>query len=60
VPLRACTSAGKIDQWYYKTDKTGVVFIMNLSDAGEARALLEGLPLGQAGMMESISRLSVR
>jgi hypothetical protein len=44
--------AGKIDQWYYKTDETGVVFIMNLSNAGEARELLEKLPLGQAGMMK--------
>jgi hypothetical protein len=37
---------------YYKTDETGVVFILNLSNVGEARALLEELPLGQAGMME--------
>ncbi len=44
--------AGKIDQWYSKTDEAGVVFIVNLSNSGEARALLEGLPLGQAGMME--------
>jgi hypothetical protein len=44
--------SGKIDQWYYETDETGVVFILNLSNAGEARALLEALPLGQAGMME--------
>jgi hypothetical protein len=44
--------SGKIDQWYYETDETGIVFILNLSNAGEARALLEALPLGQAGMME--------
>jgi hypothetical protein len=44
--------SGKIDQWFYETDETGVVFILNLSNAGEARALLEALPLGQAGMME--------
>ena len=53
--IRATTRlylTGKIDQWYYETDETGVVFILNLSNAGEARALLEALPLGQAGMME--------
>jgi hypothetical protein len=44
--------AGKIDQWYFKTDETGIVLIMNLTNPSEARALLEKLPLGQAGMME--------
>jgi len=44
--------AGKIDQWYFKTDESGVVLIMNLTDPNEARELLEKLPLGQAGMME--------
>ncbi|MGH6880899.1 hypothetical protein [Hypericibacter sp.] len=44
--------AGKIDQWYFKTDESGVVFVMNLTDPTEAHALLEKLPLGKAGMME--------
>ena len=44
--------AGKIDQWYFKTDQSGVVFIMNVTDPAEAHRLLETLPLGQAGMME--------
>jgi len=55
LEVRATTRlylAGKIDQWYAKPDKTGVVFIMNLSDQKEAHDLLEKLPLGQAGMME--------
>jgi hypothetical protein len=43
---------GKIDQWYLKQDQSGVVFVMNLTDPQEARALLEKLPLGQAGLME--------
>lgn len=44
--------AGKIDQWFFKTDESGVVLIMNLADPHEAHELLEQLPLGQAGMME--------
>jgi hypothetical protein len=43
---------GKIDQWYLKQDQSGVVFVMNLTDPQEARALLDKLPLGQAGLME--------
>ncbi len=43
--------AGKIDQWYAKTDGSGAVFLMNVTDPGEAHALLEDLPLGRAGMM---------
>ena len=44
--------AGKIDQWYFKTDESGVVLILNLVDPDEAHQLLEQLPLGRAGMME--------
>ena len=43
---------GKIDQWYFKTDGSGVVFMMNVTDPEEAHRLLEKLPLGQAGLME--------
>jgi hypothetical protein len=43
--------AGKIDAWYAKPDLTGVVFILNVTTVDEARALLDPLPLGQAGMM---------
>ncbi len=43
---------GKIDQWFIKQDQSGVVFLMNVTDVKEAHALLEKLPLGQAGLME--------
>ena len=43
--------AGKIDQWFAKNDGSGPVFLMNVTDAAEAKALLEKLPLGQAGLM---------
>jgi hypothetical protein len=43
---------GKIDQWYVKADQSGVVFILNVTDPKEAKALLDKLPLGQAGLME--------
>jgi hypothetical protein len=43
--------AGKIDQWFAKSDGSGAVFLMNVTDPAEAHALLEKLPLGQADMM---------
>ena len=43
--------AGKIDEWFAKTDGSGAVFLMNVTDPAEAHALLERLPLGQAEMM---------
>ena len=43
--------AGKIDQWYVKTDQSGVVFILNVTDIKEAHQLLDKLPLGRAGQM---------
>ncbi len=42
---------GKIDQWYVRTDGSGVVFLLNLSSVDEARAMLDRLPLGQAKLM---------
>jgi hypothetical protein len=42
---------GKIDQWFAKSDGSGAVFLMNVTDTTEAHALLEALPLGKAGMM---------
>jgi hypothetical protein len=44
--------AGKIDQWYVQTASTGVVFIMNVATAAEAKTILQALPLGVAGLME--------
>jgi hypothetical protein len=43
--------AGKIDQWFAKTDGSGAVFLMNVTDPAQAHALLEDLPLGRAEMM---------
>jgi hypothetical protein len=43
--------AGKIDQWFAKSDGSGAVFLMNVTDPAEAHALLENLPLGKADMM---------
>jgi len=43
---------GKIDQWYFRNDGNGVVFLMNCSTVEEAHAILEKLPLGQHKMME--------
>jgi hypothetical protein len=43
---------GVIDQWFIQQDNSGVVFLLNVTDAGKAHGLLEKLPLGQAGLME--------
>ncbi|HEV2155785.1 hypothetical protein [Bradyrhizobium sp.] len=43
--------AGKIDGWYARPDQTGVVFILDVTTVEAAKALLDPLPLGQAGMM---------
>jgi hypothetical protein len=43
---------GKIDQWYYRNDGQGVVFVMNCTTVEEAHAILEKLPLGQHKLME--------
>jgi hypothetical protein len=43
--------AGKIDQWFAKSDGSGAVFLMNVTDPAQAHKLLEALPLGQADMM---------
>jgi hypothetical protein len=42
---------GKIDEWFAKSDGSGAVFLMNVTDPADAHRLLEKLPLGQAGMM---------
>jgi len=43
--------AGKIDQWYSLQGRTGVAFILNVTDVTVARDMLEKLPLGQAHLM---------
>jgi hypothetical protein len=44
--------AGKIDQWWIRQTQTGPVFLLNVTSLDEARALMETLPLGQAGLMK--------
>jgi hypothetical protein len=44
--------AGKIDQWFSLADRSGVVFLLNVTDLKEAHAMLEALPLGQAHLMQ--------
>jgi len=43
---------GKIDKWWVKQTQTGAVFLMNVTSVEEARALMEELPLGKAGLMK--------
>ena len=42
---------GKIDQWYSLEDRSGVVFILNMTDPQAAHAMLEELSLGKAHLM---------
>ena len=42
---------GKIDQWFVKQDRSGVVFLLRGTDADQATAMLADLPLVVAGMM---------
>jgi hypothetical protein len=41
---------GKIQQWYARSDGRGVLFIMNCSTVGEAKALMDELPLSKANL----------
>ncbi len=43
---------GKIQQWYSLIDGRGVVFVLNCSTVAEAKALMEGLPLGKAKLAD--------
>ena len=42
---------GKIDQWYSLQSRSGVAFILNVTDPAAAHEMLEKLPLGQAHLM---------
>jgi hypothetical protein len=44
--------SGKVADWYTRKDVPGVVFVLDVRDLAEARALLEALPLGRAGLMD--------
>jgi len=43
---------GTIDQWWFRHDKQGVVFLLNVSTPESAEAILEKLPLGVAKRMK--------
>jgi len=43
---------GKIDQFWYRQDGKGVVFVMTTASAAEAASLLAALPFGQVKLME--------
>ena len=43
---------GKIDQWWFNKKENAPVFLLNVTSVEEAHALLQALPLGQAGLME--------
>ncbi|MFJ5296658.1 hypothetical protein ACIQAL_09050 [Pseudomonas sp. NPDC088368] len=43
--------AGKIEQWNVRTDKSGVVFVLNVTDVAEARDMFAKMPLDRAGLM---------
>ena len=42
---------GKIDQWWFRGDGRGVVFLLNVASVEDAHAMLEKLPLGVAKLM---------
>jgi len=42
---------GKIDQWFSLQGRSGVAFILNVTDLAAAHDMLEKLPLGQAHLM---------
>jgi hypothetical protein len=43
--------AGKIEQWNVRTDQSGVVFVLNVTDVAEARAMFARMPLDKADLM---------
>jgi hypothetical protein len=42
---------GKIDQWFSLQGRSGVAFILNVTDPTTAREMLEKLPFGRAHLM---------
>jgi len=41
----------KIDQFWFRHDRLGVVFLVNAATVDEAKAIVGGLPLAEAGFM---------
>jgi hypothetical protein len=42
---------GKIDQFWFREDKPGVVFLMNAASVDEAKAAINNLPLAANGIL---------
>jgi hypothetical protein len=40
---------GKIEQFWYRQDKPGVIFLMNVETIEDAKAAVEALPLTEGG-----------
>jgi hypothetical protein len=40
---------GKIEQFWYRQDKPGVIFLMDVPSLDEAKSAVEGLPLAAEG-----------
>jgi len=43
---------GRIEQFWYRTDKPGVIFLMNVGSVDEARAAIGALPLASGGFAQ--------
>jgi hypothetical protein len=43
---------GKIEQFFFRQDKPGVVFIMNVDSIEQAKMTIEGLPLAAEGFLQ--------
>jgi len=43
---------GKIEQFWFRQDRPGVVFLMNVESLEQARATVEGLPLTTHGFVK--------
>lgn len=43
---------GKIEQFWFRQDKPGVIFLMNVETLEEAKAAVESLPLTAGGFAE--------
>jgi hypothetical protein len=43
---------GKIREWHAREDGTGAVFLLDTGDAGEARSIMESLPLAKEDMLD--------
>ena len=43
---------GLIRQWYSRADGQGGIFLLNAKDVEEARAIMEGLPLAEAHLLD--------